>query len=74
MKENAARFKLAYSSLMLNLELSDNLRRVGEGRLSHDVLHSQKQLSKQPEVQEIFNLFQNSQHKKFQHKSLQTNG
>ena len=34
MKENAARFELAYSSLMLSLELSDDLGRVGEGRLS----------------------------------------
>ena len=32
-KENAVRFKLAYSLPMLNLELSNDLRRVGEGRL-----------------------------------------
>ena len=40
MKENAARFKLAYSLLILSLELSDDLGIVGEGRLSQEILHS----------------------------------
>ena len=34
MKENVARFKLAYSSPILSLELSDDLGRVDKGRLS----------------------------------------
>ena len=40
MKDNAVRFKLAYSSPMLSLELSDDLGRIGKGRLSWDTLYS----------------------------------
>ena len=42
MKENAARFKLAYSWPMLGLELSKDLGRVGEGKLSQEIFHSQE--------------------------------
>ena len=39
-KENTARFKLAYSSPILSLELSDDLERLGEGRSSQDILYT----------------------------------
>ena len=42
MRENAVRFKLAYSLPMLSLELSNDLGRVGEGRMSLDALCSKK--------------------------------
>ena len=42
MKENIVKFTLAYSLPMLSLELSNDLKRVGEGRLSKDALCSQK--------------------------------
>ena len=38
MKENVVRFKLAYSLPILSLELSNDLGRVGEGRISQDIL------------------------------------
>ena len=41
-KENLVRSKLACSSPILSLELSNDLGRVGEGRLPQDILYSQK--------------------------------
>ena len=64
MKENSSRFRLAYSSPLLNDELSEELGLSGEGSLSKDILGSQSQLQRHPEVQEVFELFQGSQHQR----------
>ena len=62
MKENSSRFRLAYSSPLLDDELCEELGLSGEGNLSKDILGSQSQLQQHPEVQEIFELFQGSKH------------
>ena len=61
-KENSSRFRLAYSSLLLDNELCEELGLSGEGNLSKDILESQSQLQQHPEVQKIFELFQGSKH------------
>ena len=62
MKENSARFRLAYSSPTLDSEMRCALGPSGEGPLTKDILTSQEQLCNRPEVQEILELFRNSQH------------
>ena len=39
-KENTARFKFAYSSLMLGAELHEYLGRVDKGKLHQEILYS----------------------------------
>ena len=61
-KENSARFRLAYSSPILDSKMCCKLGPSGEDPLVKDILTSQEQLCNRPEVQEIFDLFYNSQH------------
>ena len=63
MKENSAQFRLACSSPTLDGNLHNDLGPSGEGPLAHDILASQASLRNRPEVQEVFDLFYNSQHK-----------
>ena len=63
MKENSARFRLAYSSPTLDSKMCYALGLSGEGPLAKDILTSQEQLCNRLEVQEILDLFHNSQHK-----------
>ena len=62
MKENPSRFRLAYSSPLLDDELCEELGLSGDGNLSKDILGSQSQLQQYPEAREIFELFQVSAH------------
>ena len=62
-KENLSRFRLAYSSLILEDNMCKELDLSEEGNLTQDILNSQEQLHNQLEVQEIFKLFHHSQHK-----------
>ena len=62
MKENSNRFRLAYSSPLLEGNLHFELGPSGEGPLSADILGSQEQLRNRPEVEEIFKLFRQSAH------------
>ena len=63
MKENSVRFRLAYSSPNLDSTMCCALGPSGECPLTKDILTSQEQLCNRPEVQEILELFRNSQHK-----------
>ena len=63
MRENSSRFRLAYSSLILENNICKELGPSGEGKLSQEILNSQEQLHNHPKVQEIFKLFHHSQHK-----------
>ena len=63
MKENSSRFRLAYSALILDDNICEELGPSGEGKLSQEILNSQEQLHNYPEVQEIFKLFHHSQYK-----------
>ena len=63
MIENSSRFRLAYSSPLLDDELCEEVDLSGEGGLSTDILNSQQHLYHRPEVQEIFKLFHQSKHK-----------
>ena len=62
MQENSNRFRLAYSSPLLEGNLHFELGPSGEGPLSADILGSQEQLRNRPEVEEIFKLFRQSSH------------
>ena len=62
MKENSCRFRLAYTSPILQGDLHDSLGPSGEGSLTNDILTSQEQLHNHLEVKEIFALFHNSPH------------
>ena len=61
MKENSARFRLAYTSPTLNDDMHGDLGPSREGNLAKDILNNQEQLRNRPEVQEIFDLFHSSQ-------------
>lgn len=63
MKENSNRFRLACSSPTLYGNLHNDLSPLGEGPLVHYILTSQESLRSRPEVQGVFDLFHNSQHK-----------
>ena len=63
MKENSSRFRLAYSTLILDDNICEELDPSGESKLSQEILNSQEQLHNHPEVQEIFKLFHHSQRK-----------
>ena len=43
-KENSSRFRLTYSSLILEENMCEELGLLGEGKLSQDILNSQEQL------------------------------
>lgn len=63
MKENSSRFRLAYTSLLLEGNLHHELGPSGEGPLSRDILTSQELLQDRPEVKEIFEMFRQSSNK-----------
>ena len=63
MRKNSSRFRLAYSALILENNICEELGPSGEGNLSKEILNSQEQLHNQPEVQKIFKLFHHSQYK-----------
>ena len=62
-RENSSRFRLAYSALILEDNICEELSPSGEGNLSKEILNSQEQLHNQSKVQEIFKLFHYSQYK-----------
>ena len=62
MKENKTRFKVAYSSPMLNGNMCTDLELSGDGPLTRETLSSQRQLEELLDAQEIFHLFRNSKH------------
>ena len=63
MRENSSRFRLAYSALILEDNMCEELGSSEEGNLSKEILNSQEQLQNQLEVQKIFKLFHYSQYK-----------
>ena len=63
MRENSSRFRLAYSALILEDNICEELGLSGEGNLPKEILNSQEQLHNQSEVQKIFQLFHHSQYK-----------
>ena len=44
MRENSLRFRLAYSALILEDNICEDLSLSGEGNLSKEILNSQEQL------------------------------
>ena len=62
MKEKSSRFRLAYSSTILENEMCEELSPSGEERLAQDIPGSQEQLYQHREVQELFELFRGSPH------------
>ena len=62
MKEKSARFRLSCTSPTLDSNMHNDLGPSVEGPLANDILTSQEKLCIRPEVQEIFDLFRNSQH------------
>ena len=61
-RENSSRFRLAYSTLILEDGLYTELSLSGEGDLSKAILQTQQNLYELLEVQEIFALFHQSLH------------
>ena len=63
MRKNSLRFRLAYSSPILEENMYEELDPSGEENLSQDILNSQEELYTRLEVQKIFKLFHHSQYK-----------
>ena len=57
MRENIGQFKLAYSLLLLEEELYEELSILGEDKLLEDILHDHAASQEHPEIKEVMQLF-----------------
>ena len=70
MKENSERFRLAYSSQLLEGNLCKELGLSGKNSLIEDILKNKSILDSYPDVKEVMKLFSSSRDRKIDMKII----